>query len=125
MTETGYDPAAAITEMLKEMTPDQAVKMVRELCAQLGADAESFHGNIWPDNIRIDWDGKAVLGDPSEEPANRREAEQVEYLAPEFFWDNDGSARILRIDAERIRKELDRRRIVLVTGFQGVSVASA
>ena len=32
-----------------------------------------------------------------------------------------GSARILRIDAERIRKELDRRRIVLVTGFQGVS----
>ena len=32
-----------------------------------------------------------------------------------------GSARILRIDTGRIQKELDRRRIVLVTGFQGVS----
>ena len=32
-----------------------------------------------------------------------------------------GSARILRIDTGRIQKELDRRRIVLVTGFQGAS----
>lgn len=31
-----------------------------------------------------------------------------------------GQARILRIDRERIRAELDKRRIVLVTGFQGV-----
>lgn len=92
MTETGYDPAAAITEKLKDMTPDEAVKMVRELCAQLGGDAEGLHGNIWPDNVRLDWEGKAVLGETSEEPANRREAEQVEYLAPEFFWDNEGSA---------------------------------
>lgn len=92
MTETGYDPAAAITEALKGMTPDQAVKMVRELCVQLGADADGFHGNIWPDNVRLDWEGKAVLGEPSDEPANRREAEQVEYLAPEYFWDNEGSA---------------------------------
>lgn len=92
MTETGYDPAAAITEALKDMTPEQAVKMARELCAQLSGDAEGFHGNIWPDNIRLDWEGKAVLGEPSDVPANRREAEQVEYLAPEYFWDNDGSA---------------------------------
>lgn len=92
MTETGYDPAAAITEKLKEMTADEAVKMTRELCAQLDGDAEQLHGNIWPENIRIDWEGKAVLGEPSDAPANRREAEQVEYMAPEFFWDNEGSA---------------------------------
>lgn len=91
MTETGYDPAA-ITEKLRDMTADEAVKMTRELCAQLRGDADGFHGNIWPDNIRLDWDGRAVLGDPSDEPANRREAEQIEYLAPEFFWDSEGSA---------------------------------
>ena len=92
MTDTGYDPAAAVTEAIKTMSPDQAVKMVRELCSQLGNDAETFHGNIWPDNIRLDWEGKAILGEPSDEPPNRREAEQVEYLSPEYFWDSEGSA---------------------------------
>ncbi len=32
-----------------------------------------------------------------------------------------GNARILRVGAKRIREELDRKRIVLVTGFQGLS----
>ncbi|MCD7769895.1 MAG: aspartate kinase, partial [Oscillospiraceae bacterium] len=32
-----------------------------------------------------------------------------------------GSARIRRVDTERLRRELDARRIVLVTGFQGVN----
>lgn len=33
---------------------------------------------------------------------------------------NYGSSRLLRIDSERIRQELEARRIVIVTGFQGV-----
>ena len=32
-----------------------------------------------------------------------------------------GSARIKRIDTERIRNELDARKIVVVTGFQGIN----
>lgn len=32
-----------------------------------------------------------------------------------------GNARIKRVDASRIRKELDKRRIVIVTGFQGIN----
>ena len=32
-----------------------------------------------------------------------------------------GNARLKRIDTERIRNELDAKRIVLVTGFQGVN----
>lgn len=34
---------------------------------------------------------------------------------------NYGNARLKRIDTERIRRELDARRIVIVTGFQGVN----
>ncbi|HBD87295.1 MAG TPA: aspartate kinase, partial [Clostridiales bacterium] len=33
---------------------------------------------------------------------------------------NYGSARIMRISSERIRRELDKRRIVVVAGFQGI-----
>ena len=32
-----------------------------------------------------------------------------------------GNARLKRIDTERIRRELENRRIVIVTGFQGVN----
>ena len=32
-----------------------------------------------------------------------------------------GNARIKRIDASRVKKELDKRRIVIITGFQGVN----
>lgn len=87
--DTGF--ALSAQERLKEMTADDAVKMVRELCAQLGDDAESFHGNIWPGNITFDWEGKAVLGEPSEAAVSERQADQVEYLAPEVFWDNMNS----------------------------------
>ncbi len=32
-----------------------------------------------------------------------------------------GNARLKRIDTERIRRELDNRKIVIVTGFQGIT----
>ena len=31
-----------------------------------------------------------------------------------------GSARIVRVSTERIRRELDKRRIVVIAGFQGI-----
>ena len=34
---------------------------------------------------------------------------------------NNGSARIERVDPARIKRELDQKRIVIVTGFQGVN----
>ncbi len=86
------DPAVRPEDKLKGMTADGAVRMVRELAAQLGGGAESFHGNIWPGNVRFDEEQKAVLGEGSDAPVSQREAAQVEYLAPEFFWDGEGSA---------------------------------
>ena len=44
---------------------------------------------------------------------NRRNAQLVHYHCHQ-------DARLKRIDTERIRRELDARRIVIVTGFQGV-----
>ena len=92
MEENGVGTGTVTAETMKDMTADDAVRMVRELCAQLHEEPESFHGNIWPGNIRTDWEGKAVLGTSSDAPAGSRTAEQVEYLSPEFFWDGSGSA---------------------------------
>lgn len=73
---------------LAAMDGEQIVKMGRELIAQLGDDPERFHGNIWPGNIHFDEDGKAVLGDGSNAPVSERTPEQIEYMAPEAFWEN-------------------------------------
>ena len=87
--DTGFD-RAELTEAIEEMTPDQAVKMTRELCARLAAEG-AFHGNIWPGSVSIDEDGRAFLGEGSDAPVSQRTAAQVEFLSPEYFWDGEGS----------------------------------
>ena len=88
MIDTGLEHGADMIEAMKGMSPDRTVKMVRELCSQLRS--EGFHGNIWPGSITMDSEGKAVLGEPSDTPVSDRNADQVEYVAPEFFWENKG-----------------------------------
>jgi len=90
MLDTGIDPAMEQAGSMTEMTADQAVKLVRELCAQL-AERGAFHGNIWPGNVSVGEDGQALLGEGSDEPVSGRSATQVEYVSPEFFWENEGT----------------------------------
>ena len=92
MTDTEMNPAASLAGYLCQTTPEQAVKAAMELCEQLPGDPERFHGGVWPGNVTLDGDGKAVLGLPMSTPAAQRPANQVEYLAPEFFWDGESSA---------------------------------
>ncbi len=87
MADTGFESAGVIAGM----TADQAVMLTRELCARLAAEGAGFHGNIWPGNVNIDEEGHAHLGKGSDAPASERSADQVEFLAPEFFWDGDGT----------------------------------
>lgn len=92
MVNAAVASRVVLTDRLAFMTADEAVQMVRELCVPLGSDEYSLHGNIWPGNIQFDEDGKALLGEPSDKSAARRDAAQVEYLAPEYFWTDEGSA---------------------------------
>lgn len=84
--------AVMLSGRLNRMTADQAVKLVRELCSQLVGDSDSFHGAIWPGNIRLDWEDNGVLGENSDQPVAQRDADEVEFLAPEYFWDSAKSA---------------------------------
>lgn len=88
MQNTTFDPARTLTERLASMSPEEIVKMGRELCAALEKDGSSCRGGIWPGNVSFDEDGKAVPGPGSEAPIASLSADEIEYLAPEVFWDN-------------------------------------
>ncbi len=91
MAETKKTPAT-LDGRLNRYKPDQAVNIIRELCAQLEGDSDSFHGGIWPGNIRLDPNRIAILGEASDTPVAQRPADEVEFLAPEYFWDGTKSA---------------------------------
>ena len=88
MQDSTFDTAQTLAQRLASMSPDEIVKMGRELCAALSKDPDGCHGGIWPGNVRFDDDGKAILGEPSSAPVASRSADEIEYLAPEMFWDN-------------------------------------
>ena len=92
MADNGIDPAMELAGNMTELTSDQAVKLIRELCAQLIEDGGAFHGNIWPGSVSVGEDGRASLGEGSDAPVSGRTASQVEYLSPEYFWENEGNA---------------------------------
>ncbi len=92
MPDTENGPFLSLSSMLRQCTPVQAVKIAMELCEQLPGDPESFHGGVWPENITFDDNDRAVLGNPNHTPASQRPAGQVEFAAPEYFWDREESA---------------------------------
>lgn len=91
MTDIEKAPAT-LNGRLNRYKPNQAVKLVSELCTQLVGDPDSYHGAIWPGNIQLSSDKKPILGLPSDAPVSQRGADEVEFLAPEFFWDGSKSA---------------------------------
>lgn len=80
--------SALTAAQLAAMNAEQIVKMGRELLAQLVSCPEEFHGNIWLGSIHFDADGKAVLCSRSDAPVSERSPEQIEFMAPEAFWEN-------------------------------------
>ena len=92
MVDSGFAPASELTDVVTSMTSDQAVSLTRELCARLAVNGAEFHGNIWPGSVHIEEDGQAVLGEGSDVPVSGRTAGQVEFLSPEFFWENEGTS---------------------------------
>lgn len=68
------------------------IRLVCELCeavqAQVGRDG--FHGGVRPDNISVQ-DGNVKLGNPLEHGVGEFTPQELEYMAPELFWDGSRS----------------------------------
>ncbi len=77
---------------LDHMTEAEAVRFGMALCDALLKDRpeRGWHGALHPSNISYTTDGRVLLGPPLELIASFS-PDEVEYLAPELFWNGTGS----------------------------------
>ena len=76
---------------LEHMTEAEAVRFGVALCDALlkNRPARGWHGALHPANLSYTTDGRVLLGPPLELIASFS-PDEVEYLAPELFWNGEG-----------------------------------
>lgn len=78
---------------LDQITPEEFVSLVNGVCQALEQRESDFHGNINAANISMDDEGNVALGEALAEGKVRYNADQIEYIAPEVFWNDERSER--------------------------------
>ncbi len=81
----------AVGERIANLTPEQFITLIDGVCAGLEAAALPFHGGVNAANISLDAEGNVGLGEELTEDHGKFTAYQIEYIAPEVFWDNKRS----------------------------------
>ena len=83
--------AHAVGERIAELSPEQFISLIDGVCAELEAAALPFHGGVNAANVSLDEDGNVALGEALTDEDLKFTAYQIEYIAPEVFWDNKRS----------------------------------
>ena len=76
---------------LDQLTPAEFVALINGLCEAVEGLDTPFYGGINAANISLDGEGNVGLGEALPEGSIRYTADQIEYLAPEVFWNNERS----------------------------------
>lgn len=74
-----------------ELSPEEFIALIDGVCLALEEAGRSFHGGVNAANISLDEEGKVGLGEPLPDEDVKYTAYQIEYIAPELFWDNKRS----------------------------------
>ena len=81
----------ALQGRLDQISPEEFVKLINGVCTALEQRESSFHGNINAANISMDEEGNVALGEALAGEKIRYTADQIEYIAPEVFWNDERS----------------------------------
>lgn len=74
-----------------QLSPEAFVTLINGICLALEQREDSFHGNLNAANVSMDEDGTVAVGDALAEGKIRYTADQIEYIAPEVFWNDERS----------------------------------
>ena len=81
----------AVGERLANLSPERFIALIDGVCTALEAAALPFHGGVNAANVSLDEDGNVGLGEALTDEDLKFTAYQIEYIAPEVFWDNKRS----------------------------------
>ena len=74
-----------------QLTPEEFVSLINGICSELEKSEAGFHGNLNAANVSMDEDGTVAVGEALPEGKVRYTADQIEYIAPEVFWNDERS----------------------------------
>ena len=80
-----------LADRISAFTPEQFVQFGTQLIDAVEAMDLPFYGGVNAQNISVDPDGNVAIGEALGSDNVRYTAEQIEYLAPEVFWNNEKS----------------------------------
>lgn len=72
-----------------QLSPEEFVTLINGICLALEAREEPFHGNLNAANVSMDEEGNVAVGEALPEGKIRYTADQIEYIAPEVFWNDE------------------------------------
>ena len=78
-------------EDIRRLGREELIALALEVCEDAAACGAPYHGNIHPGNIRRGEDG-AVLGPRADHAPGDWTTDELEYMAPELFWNGTADA---------------------------------
>lgn len=86
-----FQSAHAMSGRFQQLTPEQFVSLIDGVCLAVEQAEVPFHGNLNAANISLNEAGEVGVGEALAEDHGRYTADQIEYIAPEVFWNDETS----------------------------------
>ena len=85
-----FNDAYILGADVAKLTRPQLLELARGICRALMDVEGKYHGNIHSANISRTPDGEAGLGPKADHGPGDWTSDELEYMAPELFWNRDG-----------------------------------
>ncbi|NCB50419.1 MAG: hypothetical protein EOM54_00865 [Clostridia bacterium] len=85
-----FNDAYILGSGIAKLSRPELLELTRELCRALMDVEGKYHGNIHPENLSRTPEGEVGLGPKADHGPGDWTSDELEYMAPELFWDRDG-----------------------------------
>lgn len=88
----GFNEAFVLGDGAAGLTRAELLGLARGLCSRLMETDGEYHGCVHPNNISRSPEGEIGLGPVADHAPGDWTSDELEYMAPELFWENGGGA---------------------------------
>lgn len=90
MSDKGFDPERVLGDGIRHLGREELISFARSVCMALIESERDFHGRLHPWNVVLEENGSVTLGPPSTGESGSWTTDELEFMAPELFWNGEG-----------------------------------